>query len=155
MSVIERTLSEFLRASGEVIQETEHRDVILRRRDGEDLFLALRSRERGVRESFGILARLLRAALHDESAREALTKWATEELPWTTFLPQHELERFLVDFVQTAAASADADVYEPLALSLREWRSTAEVYANPELARALTEGHAGPSVQLSRPEPRV
>src|SRR6266567_1741740 len=58
MAISERSLSFMLRNSGEVLDELEERDVILQRRDGEDLYLALRSREWGIRESVGVLARI-------------------------------------------------------------------------------------------------
>lgn len=155
MTVVERTLSEMLRNSGEVIQETSVRDVILRRRDGEDLFLALRSRERAVRESLGILARILRAVLHDDIARAGVVKWAADELPWTTLLPEDEAEAFLADFARTVAACVEADTFEPLVHVLLDWKATAETHANKEIIEALRERHEGPGIPLSRPNRRV
>ncbi len=155
MPVVERTLSDMLRNSGEVIEETAVRDVILRRRDGEDLFLALRSRERAVRESLGVLARILRAALYDDGARAAVVKWAAEELPWTTLLPEYEAEAFLSDFARTVAACVEADTYEPLVHELSDWKATAETHANREIVEALRERHEGPAIPLTRPNRRV
>lgn len=155
MPVVERTLSDMLRNSGAVIEETAVRDVILRRRDGEDLFLALRSRERAVRESLGVLARILRAALHDDVARATVVKWAAEELPWTTLLPEDEAEAFLSDFARTVAACVEADTYEPLVHELSDWKATAETHANREVVEALRERHRGPAIPLARPDRRV
>jgi hypothetical protein len=45
----------------------EHQDAVLRRRDGANLFLGLRSREESVRSALGVLARLLVAASLDPS----------------------------------------------------------------------------------------
>src|SRR5437899_716972 len=129
MAVSERSLSYLLRNSGDVLKEVEHRDVVLQRRDGEDLYLALLSRERGVRDSLGVLARLLRAALADDRSRDGMAKWLTEELPWTSFLPQDDRNEFLDDFTRTAVACADLENYEPLVRSLRGWKATAEAYA--------------------------
>lgn len=148
-------MSEMLRNSGDVIEETAVRDVVLRRRDGEDLFLALRSRERAVRESLGVLARILRAALHDDGARAAVVKWASEELPWTTLLPEDEAEEFLSDFARTVAACVDADIYEPLVHHLGDWKATAETYATQEVVEALQERHAALAVPLQKPNRRV
>ena len=69
LSLAERTFTRMLRNSGEVLAEVEHRDIVLRRRDGEDLFLGLRSREESVRDALGILARLLVAASVDPETR--------------------------------------------------------------------------------------
>jgi hypothetical protein len=151
MATVARTLSFMLRNSGEVLEEVEHRDVILQRRDGDDLYLALHSRERGIRESLGVLARLLRGALHDEAARAALVTWLTEELPWTSFLPPADQAAFLDDFVRTSAACVEVDSYEPLVRSLEGWKATAEAYAIPGVTETLKKKHRGPAVPLSRP----
>ncbi len=153
MAVVERSFSFMLRNSGAVLEDVEHRDVVLQRRDGEDLYLGLRSRERGIRESLGVLARVVRAALHDERTRSVVAEWLAEELPWTSFLPEQDREEFLADFARTATASVDAEVYEPLIRSLEGWKATAEAYANPDVLGLLTARHRGPSVPLSRPAP--
>lgn len=151
MAIGERTLSYMLRNSGAVLDEVEQRDIVLQRRDGEDLFLALSSRERGIRESLGVLAGFVRAGLHDESARSGVVKWLADDLPWTSFLPEDDRERFLVDFARTSAACVDADTYEPLVRALDGWKATAEAYANPEVLKLLTPAHRGSSVPVPRP----
>ncbi|MBI4729264.1 MAG: hypothetical protein HY775_07135 [Acidobacteria bacterium] len=151
MSTAEHSLSFLLRNSGVVLEEVEHRDVVLQRRDGEDLYLALRSRERGVRESLNVLARVLRAALHDEAARSAIARWLVDELPWTNFLPDADRQEFLSDFARTATACVEVDNYEPLIQSLRGWKATAEIYADPRVAAHLRRPHRGPSAPLKRP----
>jgi hypothetical protein len=70
MTMVEHTLSHMLRNSGDVIAEAEHQDVVLRRRDGADLYLGLRSREESVRSALGVLARLLVATSLDPTIRE-------------------------------------------------------------------------------------
>jgi hypothetical protein len=132
----------------------EHRDVVIQRRDGEDLHLALRSRERGIRESLGVLARIVRAALHDVANREAVAKWLAEELPWTSFLPDSDREQFLAEFAKAAVGSVEAEVYEPLIRTLEAWKATAEVHANPALLKVLSQAHTGPAVPISRPTTR-
>ena len=97
-----------LRNSGEVLAEVEHRDVVLRRRDGEDLFLGLRSREASVRDVLGVLARLLLAASVDADTRRKVAGRAAAPLPWTTFLPDDEREEFFDALTSTAAACVEA-----------------------------------------------
>lgn len=155
MPTVEHTFTNLLRHSGAVVAEAERQDVVLHRRDGEDLFLGLRSRERGVRETVGVLAHLLRFALHDPSIRMALTKGLSEGLAWTHFLPDHERERFLDDISTVAAACYDMDAYEPLVRELGDWRATAETYALFGVSEVLAEVHAGPAVDLPRPNRRV
>lgn len=150
MIAAEHSLSYMLRNSGAVLEELEGRDVILLRRDGEDLYLALRSRQTGVRELLGVMARMVRAALHDESAHAAIAAWLADEMPWTSFLPPEDREAFLADFANTATACAELDVYEPLLQSLDGWKATAEVYADPRLLDVMREEHGGPAVPLRR-----
>src|SRR5271166_4331323 len=104
--------------------EVEHRDVVLRRRDGEDLFLGLRSRETSMRDVLGALARLLLAASLDASTRDTVAGALTASLPWTTFLPEEERSEFLAALTSTAAACVELDTFEPLAHLLEGWRAT-------------------------------
>ena len=94
VGLAEHTFTHMLRNSGEVLAEVEHRDVVLRRRDGEDLFLGLRSREASVRDALGVLARLLLAASVDADTRRKVAGALAASLPWTTFLPDDEREEF-------------------------------------------------------------
>ncbi|MBI2705311.1 MAG: hypothetical protein HYX32_08500 [Actinobacteria bacterium] len=152
MSVADHTFTHMLRNSGEVLAEVEHRDVVLRRRDGEDLFLGLWSREESVRDALGILARLLLAATVDLDTRERVASSLAASLPWTTFLPADEREEFFAALTSTAAACVEVDTFEPLAHLIDGWRATAEVHANPNLARLLNVEHAGPPVKIKRPK---
>jgi hypothetical protein len=153
MTMVEHTLSHMLRNSGDVIAEAEHQDVVLRRRDGADLFLGLRSREESVRSALGVLARLLVAASLDPTIRDRVASALTASLPWTSFLPPEGRAEFVVALTTKAAACVELGTFEPLARLIDGWRATAEVYGVPELRGKLTElGRTGPPVSLSRPE---
>lgn len=141
-----------LRNSGDVLAEVEHRDVVLRRRDGADLFLGLASREESVRDALGVLARILLAASVDPDTRLRVTGTLSASLPWTTFLPADERSEFFEALTSTAAACAEVDTFEPLARVIEGWRASAEVHANPELARLLRTEHTGPPVKIKRPK---
>src|SRR5947207_9255359 len=148
MSIAERTFTPILRNSGEVLAEVEHRDVVLRRRDGEDLFLGLRSREASVRDALGVLARLLLAVSVDPDTRRTVAGALAASLPWTTFLPEDEREEFFEALTSTAAACVELDTFEPLAHLIEGWRATAEIHANPELAELLSVQRRGPAVRI-------
>lgn len=152
MSLAEHTFTHMLRNSGEVLAEVEHRDVVLRRRDGEDLFLGLRSREQSVRDALGVLARLLLAASVDPETRQRVAGALPASLPWTTFLPDDEREQFFEALTATAAACIEVDTFEPLAHLIEGWRATAEIHANPELAKILNVPRSGPAVRIKRPK---
>jgi len=152
MSLAEHTFTHMLRNSGEVLAEVEHRDVVLRRRDGEDLFLGLRSREESVRDALGVLARLLLAASVDPDTRQCVAGALSGALPWTTFLPDDERAEFFEAVTATAAACAEVDTFEPLAHLIEGWRATAELHANPGLAKVLSVPRSGPPVKVKRPK---
>lgn len=152
MSLAERTFTHMLRNSGEVLAEVERRDVVLRRRDGEDLFLGLRSREESVRDALGILARLLVAASADPDTRSRVAGALSASLPWTGFLPSDERVEFVNALASTSAACVELDTFEPLARLIDGWRAAAEIHANPELAELLSVPRSGPAVKLNRPK---
>lgn len=141
-----------LRNSGEVLAEVEHRDVVLRRRDGADLFLGLRSREESVRDALGVLARLLLAASVDPQTRRRVASALSAALPWASFLPEEERDEFFEALTSTAAACVEVDIFEPLAHLIDGWRATAELHANPDLAKVLSAKRSGPAVKLRRPK---
>lgn len=151
MSLVEHTFTHMLRNSGEILAEVEHCDVVLRRRDGEDLFLGLRSREESVRDALGVLARLLLAASVDPDTRQRVAGALTASLPWTTFLPEEEREEFFEALAATAAACVEVDTFEPLAHLIEGWRATAEIHANPKLDKLLKFPRSGPAVKVKRP----
>lgn len=140
MPTIERNLTDMLRSSGEVLREAEHQDVVLRRRDGADVMLVDLEREQGLRRGFADATRLLAGF---EKAPEAFFESIAKDLPnaiaWTAFLPSEDRLAFLHEFVATAAACVDVDVFGPLAQLNNEWRATAAVHADPELAAVLQE----------------
>lgn len=152
MVLAEHTFTFMLRNSGDVIAELEHRDVVLHRRDGEDLFLGLRSREESVREALGALARLLLAVGVDRDMKQRVTASLSTSLPWTTFLPDDERADFFEALTSTAAACVEVDTFEPLARLLSGWRAAAEIHANPELGKVLRAKHVGPPIRIKRPK---
>lgn len=152
MRLTEHTFTHMLRNSGEVLAEVEHSDVVLRRRDGADLFLGLRSREESVRDALGVLARLLLAASVDPQTRRRVASALSAALAWASFLPEEERDEFFEALTSTAAACVEVDIFEPLAHLIDGWRATAELHANPDLAKVLSAKRSGPAVKLRRPK---
>jgi hypothetical protein len=135
MQLVERQFSEFLRQPNEVVAELEDHDVLLRRRNAPDLRLTQADREEERTEAFGAAVRLLRnLAVHDDGA---LGDAIVEVFAWSRFLSKRDRAEFAVELTETLVASADIDNLAPLAQLLREWRATAEVHADPKLARRL------------------
>lgn len=136
------TLTDFLRDPKAVIDRLEHADVVLHRRNAEDLRLSLESRSEAVADGVRFVSRVLTVAMSDATVRERLEDSA-EAIPWLSFLPRQRRQEFLTEFFRTAEAAAELGVLTPLAQLLQEWQATALIYADPELAAELRRPLAG------------
>lgn len=135
MRVIERPFSDLLRKPKEVTDDVEQGDVLLRRRDEPDLRLSRADREAQRADTFSAIGRALRnLAVHSPTA---LADALGDAFPWVEFLPAGDRRLFLDEFSRVVVAAAALDDYEALTQLVREWRATAEVHADPKLARRL------------------
>lgn len=135
MRVIERTFSEFLRQPNDVVAELADHDVLLRRRNAPPLRLSEADRDDERSEAFEALARLLRNMMvHNPSGLE---QTVADVFPWATFLPERDRAAFVDELTTTLMAVAGLDNYSPVGQLLREWKTTAEIHADPKLARRL------------------
>lgn len=78
---------------------------------------------------------------------KAAASGLVDEFPWVECLSEASQERFVRDFVRAVQASAELEQWHILAQTVTEWRSTAAIHADPELARQLTgpiDGDFGP-----------
>lgn len=135
MRVIERPFSEFLRQPNDVVAELSDHDVVLRRRNAPALRLSDAERDNERSEAFEALARLLRNMMvHSPSGLE---QTVIDAFPWATFLPKRDLRLFLDELTATLVAVAGLENFAPVGQLLREWKATAEIHADPKLARRL------------------
>jgi hypothetical protein len=135
MRVIERPFSDLLRHPNEVAGDLEQGDVLLRRRDEPDLHLTRADREAERAVALVAFGRTLRnLAVHN---RKALDEALADAFPWVEFLPGVDRRAFADEFSRVAIAAAELDSYGPLSRLIREWRATAEIHADPSLARRL------------------
>jgi hypothetical protein len=133
--VIERSFSDLLRHPKDVTSEVEDGDVLLRRRDEPDLRLSRADREAERTEAFGAMARAFRnLAFHSPGALDDALR---DAFAWLEFLPAADRRLFAGEFARVVTAAAELDNYGPLSQLVREWRATAEVHADPKLARRL------------------
>lgn len=135
MRVIERPFSDLLRHPKEVTDDLEDSDVVLRRRDQPDLRLTRADREAQRADTFSAIGRALRnLAVHSPTA---LNDALADAFSWIEFLPAVDRRLFLDEFSRVVCAAATVDNYESVSQLVREWRATAEVHADPKLARRL------------------
>lgn len=149
MRVIERPFSDLLRRPNEVTGDLDTGDVVLRRRDEPDLRLTRADREADRAEAFGALARTFRnLAVHN---RAALTSALADAFGWIEFLPAGDRRLFVDEFARVVAGAAEIDNFEPLSQLVREWRATAEIHADPRLARRLRRAVAADGEPIPNP----
>ena len=73
------------------------------------------------------------------------------ELPWVAVLPECDRRLFAEEMSQLMAKAAETDDLAPVEQALREWRVTAEIYLDPELAKRLTEPRTPNGERVPRP----
>lgn len=142
---VEANFSELINRPKDTVarmQGSLRKGMRLHRRDAEDLYLTTAARADEVVEVVDSTTRMFVALMkHDPGAVRILTEVFPEAFPWVRFLPEPAVREFLVEFVETARASTDLGTVSPIAQVITEWRHTAEVYADPDLYKALTADH--------------
>ncbi|MGO1055372.1 hypothetical protein [Crossiella sp. CA198] len=121
-------------------------DVRVRRRDGASLLLIREDRSQSAADGAVTAARALRNVLA-HLPRELAARALLDEFPWVDVLPVEEQAQFALDFARAFQASAELGQWSVLDQTIREWRSTAIIHADPELAGKLAgpfDGDFGP-----------
>ncbi|GAA2468084.1 hypothetical protein [Winogradskya humida] len=149
MSVQSFSYSAFLRGPSQILPSLTDADVILERRDEENLILTRAERFDAAATGLRFAARSLAilARRHRELAEEALA----EELPWLTWLPAEERLTCVRELLADLMAGADTGLLVPFARNLASWRSTAEAWSDPQLARELQGPFDGDGPAIERP----
>jgi hypothetical protein len=119
-----------------VAELADSNDVRLKRRDGADLLLTRADRATSASEGAVTAARAFRNVLAHISP-ELLATSFVEEFPWVQVLPPEDVNAFARDFVRAAQASAELGQWAVLNQTVREWKATAAIYAEPGLAAKL------------------
>jgi len=86
----------------------------------------------------------MRAVMRDLQAG-ALAQTVAEALPWTRYLDESECAAFVKDLPAVIQDCEDLGTFSPLELYLTQWRNTAAILADPELADRLTSPIKKPS----------
>ena len=75
---------------------------------------------------------------NDEGARALLLSLA-DVFPWVQFLPTEDVRAFLVELVDTMRAAASVGNMAALAPVVAAWKTSAEIYSDPEMLKAATK----------------
>ncbi len=73
------------------------------------------------------------------------------KLAWVDLMPERDRRLFAEEMFQLMAEAAETDDLAPVEQALREWRVTAEIYLDSELAKRLTEPRSAYGERVPRP----
>ena len=144
------SFSTFLREPKTVTAVLEEEDVLIERRDGSDC--VMRSVEREERERSAI--QLLTLALSHAPLTDIVQSLVGDEgvFAWARYLPDDDQELFARDLLHSIRASADLGSYAGVELTVSQWRATAEVWSDPDLAERLSTPVVTPTaIDVIRP----
>jgi len=150
MTVRTFSYSAFLRGPSQVLPSLDDADVILQRRDDEDLVLMRAERFEAAASGLRFAARSL--AVLARRAPDLAEELLAEELPWLHWLPETERGGCVRELLADLVAGADTGLLLPFARNLASWRATAEVWSDPQLAHELQGPFPGDGPELDRPE---
>jgi hypothetical protein len=143
-----QSVTEFVRDPNKVLKKIDKGDIILRRTKGRpSIRITLASRAESAESGLEVLSRALEGVV--QSAREQPSESTLKPYPWTKFLSPDERERFSRELLETLVACVSISNFAPLKNLVNGWKSTAEIYADPELAARLREpapAHSGKRV---------
>ncbi|MDH6706162.1 hypothetical protein P3T27_002885 [Kitasatospora sp. MAA19] len=112
--------------------------VRVTRRDGEDLYLTTGRHDRQREETADVTARLFAALIGSDEGTRAVLLALPAVFPWARHLSAEEVREFVVDLVGATRDAVELDVHASLHRVIVEWRATARVLADPELAAELS-----------------
>ncbi|MBH0781516.1 hypothetical protein [Nocardia bovistercoris] len=142
--------SDLIRKQTAVFPALADADVVLERRDAENLVLSRAERFEAKDAAVRLLARTV--AIIAKSNRGLAEDVFAQELPWLTWLPEEGRVEAVAELLDQLIAGAATGLFTPFARDLIAWQHTAEIHARPELAHRL----AGPFeehdfTEVSRP----
>jgi hypothetical protein len=141
MAVSERTLSEFLQHSGRVLPDLAEGEVLLHRRDGEDLVLMTRRQSEA-------LSTVLQAYFALSSGDGAAIRTV---LPWLTFLPAEDQATCLRELREVGSAALHSGRLSRLDETLYAWEATGLAAWDAQRRRDMGRGLPEDPIDVARP----
>ncbi|MGW0998679.1 prevent-host-death family protein [Streptomyces sp. NPDC002520] len=89
-------------------------------------------------ETADITARLLAALVRSNAGERAILRALPSVFPWVRHLSADELKQLVTELIDATHDAAQWDVHGNLHRIVVEWRATARVLADPEIAAQLT-----------------
>jgi hypothetical protein len=136
--VAEFNISDLVRNPSQVIEQAERGEVILHRRGRADLRLMLASMETDSTAMNEIFALLVARLMEKDAGRTLLRETMAKVYPWLRFLPEDARDQCVHELIDVAVACASIRNFAAFQGKVASWRSTAEVYSDPELLAILS-----------------
>jgi Family of unknown function (DUF6247) len=122
----------------------DHRRLLLRRRDAEDLMLTTAERAEQDAAALSTMSRLFTEMMRTDPAVLTMAVHVLPAVfPWVRYLPEEARLEFAAEWLETLSAAAAMNNNAQVEGVVAAWRSTAEIYADPELYAKLTRPHDG------------
>src|ERR1051326_1558478 len=127
--------STFLRSPSQVLLALEESTVILERRGESNLVLMQEESADAAETGMQLMARSL--AILNRRYPELAEEVLAEEISWLHWLPESCRSECVKELLADLVAGADTGLLMPFIRDLSAWRSTAEIYSDPELLERL------------------
>lgn len=119
-----RSLTDFLQHSGQILPEIEQGEVVLRRRDGDDLVIVSHKHWEALCSGLLALAEAYCGASTADCAASS-DKAKRFALPWLSLLVEEDRSACYRELVLAAIAAIEFGRFEQLDDALEQWRATA------------------------------
>ena len=113
--------------------------VHVTRRDGEDMYLTTARHDQQREETADVTSRMFAALVVTADGERAVQQVLPAVFPWARHLSADEIREFTLDLVGAIRDTVELDVHANLHRVIVEWRATARILADPDLAAQLTE----------------
>jgi hypothetical protein len=140
-AITEVPFSNLVQQPKETVARLEHsrgRRLRLERRDGNDLILESAERAEAKDDVLRMTGSLFFHLMQNDEGARAILLALPSVFPWVRFLPRDDVPAFLVELVDTLHACEDLGNVAALVPVIEAWKSTAEIYSDPELLKAAT-----------------
>jgi hypothetical protein len=140
-------MSRFIQNYNQHLTAAEESDDVLvleQRSDRPTWILETEHRAHATSEATGFLALALSAVARDSSLADKFADALVEALPWVRFLPDSDRATFIEEATDMLHACASLGRYTAFADLIEEWKATAEIWSDPELAQHLSEDVSTP-----------
>jgi hypothetical protein len=121
-----------------------NRRLVLHRRDAEDLVITTAERAAADNAVVRDTTRLFREMMREDPMVMTLAvRVLPSVFPWVRHLPADAWQEFAAEWLEALSAAGELDNGAAVEGLVAGWRSTAEIYADPELFAILTREHDG------------